>query len=160
MSSLTCDTYTYYDYRTPYGRITIGVKSDALYRVELGKITMDGFYRPSELSNTCATQLLEYFAGKRHIFDLPLAPQGSTFQLQVWQAIENIPYAQTRTCSEIAQIIGRPNSFRMVGAAVNENPLIILIPAHRVINPRAHKDLTNKKERLKTAFLDLEKNFI
>ncbi len=159
MSSLTYNPPTYYDYRTPYGRITIGEKNGAVYRVELGKITLEGTYRPSELSNACATQLLEFFAGKRQVFDLPLAPTGSDFKQKVWCAVENIPYGQTRTSTEIAQVIGRPNSFRMVGTAVKENPLIVLIPTHRVINPKRHSEPTDKKARLQTALLDLEKRF-
>ena len=78
-------------------------------------------------------QLTAYFAGQLRTFDLPLAPQGTPFQLQVWQTLPEIPYGQTRTYTQIAEMIGRPRAVRAVGAANGANPLPILVPCHRVI---------------------------
>ncbi|MFB0954113.1 MAG: methylated-DNA--[protein]-cysteine S-methyltransferase, partial [Aeromonadaceae bacterium] len=74
-----------------------------------------------------------YFAGERHAFDLPLSQHGTEFQLQVWRALVQIPYGQTRSYADIAQTIGNPKAVRAVGATNGRNPLAIIIPCHRVI---------------------------
>lgn len=79
------------------------------------------------------TQLAEYFAGERTSFDLPLAPQGTPFQLEVWAALREIPYGETASYADIARAVGRPTGFRAVGAANGRNPLSIIVPCHRVI---------------------------
>ncbi|MDO4681212.1 MAG: methylated-DNA--[protein]-cysteine S-methyltransferase [Lautropia sp.] len=78
-------------------------------------------------------QLDEYFAGRRQQFELPLAPQGTPFQQQVWQALRDIPYGQTWHYGQLARHIGNPRSVRAVGAANGRNPIAIIIPCHRVI---------------------------
>ena len=78
-------------------------------------------------------QLSEYFAGQRRQFDLPLAPNATPFQARVLAALQNIPYGETRSYSDIAQTIGKPKAVRAVGAANAKNPLPIVIPCHRVI---------------------------
>ena len=78
-------------------------------------------------------QLLEYFAGERRVFALPLRPVGTAFQLKAWQALAEIPYGETRSYAEQAQRIGAPDAVRAVGAANGKNPLPILLPCHRVI---------------------------
>ena len=78
-------------------------------------------------------QLDEYFAGKRHTFDLPLNPHGTPFQLAVWMELRNIPYATTISYGEIARRVGKPTASRAVGAANGRNPLSIIVPCHRVI---------------------------
>jgi len=80
-----------------------------------------------------ATQLTEYFGGTRRTFDLPLVPQGTSFQMQVWQALQTIPYGKTVSYGELAEQIDRPTASRAVGAANGKNPLPIVIPCHRVI---------------------------
>ena len=85
------------------------------------------------LTAWAAAQLEEYFAGRRSIFTVPLAPQGTEFQLAVWKALRDIPYGQTRTYSEIAGAVGRPRAARAVGMANHDNPLLIMTPCHRVI---------------------------
>ncbi|MCU0790561.1 MAG: methylated-DNA--[protein]-cysteine S-methyltransferase [Nitratireductor sp.] len=79
-------------------------------------------------------QLQAYFAGELTQFDLPLAPEGNSFQLKVWNALLQIPYGSTATYGEIAIAIGEPlSASRAVGAANGANPLPIVIPCHRVI---------------------------
>ena len=80
-----------------------------------------------------AGQFSAYFAGERHAFDLPLSQHGSEFQLQVWRALAQIPYGQTRSYADIADTIGNPKAVRAVGAANGRNPLPIIVPCHRVI---------------------------
>ena len=80
-----------------------------------------------------AAQLADYFAGSRTAFDLPLAPRGTAFQRDVWRALDEIPYGETRTYADIARTIGRPTATRAVGAANGRNPISIVTPCHRVI---------------------------
>lgn len=78
-------------------------------------------------------ELSEYFNGSRREFKIPLAPEGTSFQKQVWEALRRIPYGRTRSYKEIAEEIGNPKAFRAVGLANNKNPISIIVPCHRVI---------------------------
>ena len=80
-----------------------------------------------------ARQLAEYFAGDRRTFDLPLGPEGTGFQHLVWRALTTIPFGETRTYGQQAQLIKRPSASRAVGAANGKNPIGIIVPCHRVI---------------------------
>jgi methylated-DNA-[protein]-cysteine S-methyltransferase len=80
-----------------------------------------------------AAQFRAYFEGKLREFDLPLVPRGTEFQLQVWNALREIPYGKTCSYAELAQTIGKPKAVRAVGAANGRNPLAIVVPCHRVI---------------------------
>jgi len=85
------------------------------------------------LIQKAAAQIKEYFAGERKIFKLPIVMRGTEFQMAVWQALQKIPYGETRTYKEIAASIGRPKAVRAVGMANNRNPISIIVPCHRVI---------------------------
>jgi methylated-DNA-[protein]-cysteine S-methyltransferase len=78
-------------------------------------------------------QLDAYFAGARTSFALPLAPEGSAFQLRVWSALEEIPFGQTWSYRRLAEQVGRPGAARAVGSANARNPISIVVPCHRVI---------------------------
>jgi len=78
-------------------------------------------------------QLEAYFSGALKTFDLPLAPKGTPFQIDVWSALQTIPYGATCSYSDIARQIGRADAVRAVGAANGQNPIPIVIPCHRVI---------------------------
>ena len=78
-------------------------------------------------------QLRAYFAGELEAFDLPLAPEGTPFQLGVWNRLGEIPYGETISYGELARRIGNPNASRAVGLANGSNPIPIVIPCHRVI---------------------------
>jgi methylated-DNA-[protein]-cysteine S-methyltransferase len=79
------------------------------------------------------TQLIEYFSDARRTFELPLAPQGTSFQLRVWRALCTIPYGETLSYGELAHRLGLVNGARAVGLANGANPLPIVVPCHRVI---------------------------
>ena len=79
-------------------------------------------------------QLKDYFAGKRHDFELPLdLSSGTEFQQAVWQTLLKIPYSRTWTYGAVADLIHKPSAVRAVGAAIGRNPLGIVVPCHRVI---------------------------
>ena len=90
--------------------------------------------KPGPLVLEAARQLREYFSGERAVFDLPLAPEGTPFQLEVWRALTKIPYAETASYRDIAIAVNRPKGFQAIGQANTRNPLPIVVPCHRVIN--------------------------
>jgi methylated-DNA-[protein]-cysteine S-methyltransferase len=80
-----------------------------------------------------AQQLDEYFAGARTDFDVDVDLAGTPFQLEVWRALQAIPYGETISYAELARRIGRPAAVRAVGSANGRNPVSIIVPCHRVI---------------------------
>jgi methylated-DNA-[protein]-cysteine S-methyltransferase len=78
-------------------------------------------------------QLVEYFAGERRSFDLPVARRGSTFQEAVWEELSRIPFGETRTYGQVAQAIGRPGEAVEVGSSCAANPVLLVVPCHRVV---------------------------
>lgn len=101
-------------------------------------------------------QLREYVEGARTSFDLRIRPMGTAFQRDVWTALRNIPYGETRTYSEIAQAVGRPTAIRAVGAANGDNPLPVVVPCHRVIGQSGRLTGFAGGLPLKRFLLDLE----
>ena len=78
-------------------------------------------------------QLDEYFSGERKHFNLPLAPKGTNFQKQVWQALTEIPCGETKSYGWIAKSIKNEKAVRAVGTANGANPIALIVPCHRVI---------------------------
>jgi O-6-methylguanine DNA methyltransferase len=87
-----------------------------------------------------ATQLREYFAAQRRVFDLPLDLRGTPFQRRVWTEVARIPFGRTASYSMVALLVDRPQAARAVGAANGANPVPIVVPCHRVVG--AQGDLT------------------
>jgi len=81
----------------------------------------------------CISQLDEYFAGKRRIFDFPFRQPGTDFQQSVWNELVKIPYGQSISYLELARRLGNPKSIRAVGTTNGKNQLSIVVPCHRVI---------------------------
>lgn len=121
----------YYD--SPIGRIEITGTPDAVTSISAGTCENCQDKGSSPAAKECMKQLKDYFEGKRTIFDFPSAPHGTPFQEEVWKALSEIPYGQTRTYKEVANALGRPSSVRAVANAIGKNPLLIVVPCHRVI---------------------------
>lgn len=118
---------------TPIGHVGIESEDDRLTQVTFqARGPLDGIPRGGVLAET-ARQLDAYFSQRLREFDLPLAPRGTAFQLNVWNALQKIPYGKTWSYADLAKRIGRPDAVRAVGAANGRNPLPIIIPCHRVI---------------------------
>ena len=116
---------------SPVGPITIAEQDSAITHVLFGECVEAG--ERTELLSEAERQLNEYFAGERRAFELPLRPEGTLFQKDVWNALTQIPCGETRTYAEIARAVGRDKAFRAVGMANHNNPISIIIPCHRVI---------------------------
>ncbi|CAA6827210.1 MAG: Methylated-DNA--protein-cysteine methyltransferase (EC [uncultured Thiotrichaceae bacterium] len=95
---------------------------------------VDGLQEQSNaIIDETTEQLQQYFDGKRETFDLPLKLQGTVFQQQAWQALQQIPFGETRSYSDQAEAINNPNAVRAIGHANSLNPISIVVPCHRVI---------------------------
>ena len=105
---------------------------------------------------TVLAQLRDYFAGKRREFDLPLAPEGTKFQLKVWSALRTIPYGKTWSYGELARRIRKPKAARAVGAANGQNPIPIIVPCHRVIGANGSLTGFGGGLKIKRILLELE----
>ena len=123
----------YYD--TKIGKIQIEENGEAITKIHYVQKDIEETVEGKEtvLLKEAIKQLNEYFEGKRNIFDLPLAPEGTEFQKKVWKALTEIPFGETKSYGEIAKVIGNEKASRAVGMANNKNPIMIVIPCHRVI---------------------------
>ena len=128
--------YTYM--KSPAGTILLARTEAGITHIQFeeGKYPVrprDSWRREDKPLLEALDQLRAYFYGSHESFDLPLAPEGTAFQLRVWDALKGIPCGETVSYANIARHIGRPNAVRAVGAANGRNPLPIVIPCHRVI---------------------------
>lgn len=142
-------------YKSCVGNILIEADNKAITRIQFN--TSNVSYCSSSLEQEAAKQLDEYFKGKRKKFDLPLNLKGTEFQKKVWEALKQIPYAQTRSYKEIAMMIGNKNASRAVGMANNKNPCPIVVPCHRVIGSNGSLVGYALGLDIKKKLLDLEK---
>lgn len=104
-------------------------------------------------------ELEEYFSGKRKTFSVPLSLHGTKFQKRVWSALCEIPYGETRSYSEIAAAVDNPKACRAVGMANNKNPIMIMVPCHRVIGKDGSLVGYGGGLSIKKKLLKLEKTF-
>ncbi len=119
-------------YNTEVGLIKIGYTDTAVFALSVVD-RIDAPDQPSELSEQVYVEIKEYLAGKRRSFDFKYELYGTEFQMSVWRALAGIPYGQTRTYQQMAEAVGNPRACRAVGMACNKNPLMIVIPCHRVV---------------------------
>jgi methylated-DNA-[protein]-cysteine S-methyltransferase len=119
-------------YSSPVGTLLIESKDD--------KITVVNFLKSEKLEeigspviDQCIHELDEYFYEGRKFFTIELAPEGSAFQLKVWNELLTIPYGKTISYEALAIRVGDINTVRAVGLANGQNPIAIIIPCHRVI---------------------------
>ena len=124
-------------YPSPLGDIALTANEQGLSALafQAGKspITFTGLIEDNSKFSDVIQQLSEYFAGERKTFDLPLSPNGTTFQKQVWQALTEIPCGETKSYGWIAKSINNEKAVRAVGTANGANPIALIVPCHRVI---------------------------
>ena len=127
-----------YSFQSPIGFLTICEQDNQLIRLYLdnqdrGILQSRNFEYHSDFLHEVYHQLNEYFAGKRKIFDLPVDGKGTAFQKAVWRELQKIPYGETRSYEDIAVAIGNKKAVRAIGQANGRNPIMIVVPCHRVI---------------------------
>lgn len=119
---------------SPLGKIKIIGDADAIKMVSF----IDREERETEgvlplTVRNCKKQLKEYFQGKRKEFNVPLAPEGTDFQKEVWGTLVDIPFGVTSTYAKQSVKLGDIKKIRAVGSANGKNPIAVIVPCHRVI---------------------------
>lgn len=121
-------------YESPIGDLAIVASDQAIIQISL--VQSSDFTKDEtahQLCLNCQKQLEEYFAGERKSFDVPIAYEGTAFQKKVWNAIKDIPYGAVTTYQDLAIGVGNKRGYRAVAKALHDNPILIIIPCHRVI---------------------------
>lgn len=121
-----------YYIESPIGVLGISADEGGISRICIANEPPSSCPLPEPVA-AAAKQLGEYFKGERRKFKLPLAPKGTPFQRAVWDELLKIPYGSTASYGEIAARVGNPKAARAVGMANNKNPIMIVIPCHRVV---------------------------
>ncbi len=143
-------------YNTKIGKLKIEYDNDAITGIAYAKNEKEQGIR-SELSDKTVLQLEEYFDGRRKEFDIPIKLRGTEFQKRVWNELLKIPYGKTVSYKDIAIKIGNPKACRAVGMANHNNPILIIVPCHRVINENKKLGGYALGLELKRRLLELEK---
>jgi methylated-DNA-[protein]-cysteine S-methyltransferase len=122
---------------TPLGELAVRASESGITQIQF-LVTTDiersgNAEHGNAITALAIEQLSEYFTGERHIFALPLAPQGTEFQHKIWTALQTIEFGVSCSYGDIAKHIHQPTAARAVGMANSKNPIAIVIPCHRVI---------------------------
>ncbi len=125
------DSVTYY--KTPIGIARIVGDDDGISSITVVDSTAETSTKIPGCLQDCVLQLDEYFQNKRTTFSLKLNPKGTVFQKEVWNALQQIPYAETRSYLKQSEAMGDIKAIRAVASANGKNPIWIVIPCHRVI---------------------------
>ena len=120
-----------YTFSSPIGAVRLTEDDGSITRIELIDATDEATSTP--LQREAARQILAFLRGERQQLEFPFRMVGTSFQQRVWHVLRQIPYGATRTYGEIAVEIGNPRASRAVGMACNKNPLLLIVPCHRVI---------------------------
>ncbi len=124
-------------YHSPIGPLEI--VGTEMYIIQINFLDTEGEVVEKEQGDLppvimdCIAQLEAYFRGERREFSLPLEPKGTAFQHAVWRQLLAIPYGRTVSYLDIARQLNNEKAIRAVGAANGQNPIVIIIPCHRVI---------------------------
>ncbi|MCI1956130.1 MAG: methylated-DNA--[protein]-cysteine S-methyltransferase [Oscillospiraceae bacterium] len=142
---------------------TLGIAENGTGMTDLflrGRIRTEGFREEkTPLIQDAVSQLREYFGGKRKAFNIPLSLSGTAFQLSDWKALRTIPYGETRSYQQIAEQLGNPKACRAVGMVNNRNPVLIVVPCHRVIGKDGSLTGYGCGLEKKELLLELERRF-
>lgn len=147
--------YAYYDF--PFGILKIRYTDAAVVSINVAKKAEEDCER-SKLSDLAHGQICAYLAGRLRDFDFPFELRGTGFQKRAWEALCRIPYGETRTYKQVAAELGNPKACRAVGLANNRNPLMIVVPCHRVIGTNGALTGYAGGLEMKKALLELEAN--
>ena len=115
---------------TPLGPILIRSDGEAITEILFSEGASDC---PDPLTEAAVRQIGEYFSGTRREFCLPLRLSGTPFEQAVYRALLQIPYGKTASYGQLASQAGHPGAARAVGSAMRKNPLVLVVPCHRVL---------------------------
>ena len=147
----------YREYASPLGKILLQCNDYAITGLWLDRELPGGVNSEEPLLLRAQAWLDAYFRGENPVLDLPLEPEGTAFQKEVWQILLTIPYGRSMTYGEIAARLGRRMSAQAVGGAVGRNPIALMIPCHRVLGAKGALTGFGYGLERKKQLLDLEK---
>ena len=142
---------------SPLGNILLQCNDYAITGLWLDRELPGGVNLEESLLLRAQAWLDAYFRGENPVLDLPLEPEGTAFQKEVWQILLTIPYGSSMTYGEIAARLGRRMSAQAVGGAVGRNPIALMIPCHRVLGAKGALTGFGYGLERKKQLLDLEK---
>ena len=133
----------YTTYESPLGTLTLYATASALIGLTFPTQSVN-FQEPVVIDQTISSPILQqtiqwldqYFAGQVPTITIPLAPQGTKFQQNVWSQLEHIPYGSSLTYGELSQRVFNspaPKGAQAIGSAVGANPISLIIPCHRIL---------------------------
>lgn len=120
-------------HKTPIGYLYISENNGEITDISVKEADAHGTKASTPVLKQAAKELDEYFSGARTHFDLPLDPSGTDFQKKIWIQMAKIPYGTAINYGELARRAGSPQGARAAGGACNKNPILIVLPCHRVI---------------------------
>ena len=124
---------TQFTLKTVIGELLVTTNDETVTGISLNSSDIE--VKPCrEFEIEVAREIKEFLSGERESFEFSYEFTGSAFQVMVWKELLNIPYGETATYSEIARRIGKPGASRAVGMACNRNPLLLVVPCHRVVS--------------------------
>ena len=119
-------------FNTPIGAVRLTEEGGSIIRIELTDADASSS-APTPLLREAEHQITAFLRGDCRQLDFPIRLVGTAFQQRVWRALQQIPYGATRTYGAIATAIGNSRASRAVGMACNKNPLLLIVPCHRVV---------------------------
>lgn len=122
-------------FNSPIGAVRMVEDGASIIRIELTDTAVASI-APTPLLQEAERQITAFLTGEHQQLDFPIRMVGTPFQQRVWRALQEIPYGTTRTYGAIASTIGNPRASRAVGMACNKNPLLLIVPCHRVMGAR------------------------
>jgi len=160
-TTLFWNDYCFYLAATKECLVFIGANEQGKQELEI----WNKKYLPNSklVENDCALsdykrELTSYLNGKKSMFDVPLALYGTTFQKRVWEELRKVTYGEVTTYTDIAKRIGQPKAVRAVANAIGQNPLLFIVPCHRVIRKDGNLSGFRAGVPLKRTLLQLESN--
>lgn len=120
-------------YDSPVGPLHLRADDQGLCQVAFSTDRTSPRHTDIPILQQAIDELSDYFAGTRQQFTVPLSLHGTAFRQSVWHYLLTIPYGQTRSYGNVAKALNKPNAARAVGMANHWNPIVIIVPCHRVI---------------------------
>ena len=146
-----------YVIETPLGKALAAYEQEALVSLRFVEGDEESFDETTVLHEELKRQIGAYFSGESTAFDFPIAPKGTEFQQRIWNLLLDIPFGESLSYQSLSRKYGDEKAIRAIAAANGSNPIMILIPCHRVIG--SDGSLTGYAGGLwrKEALLDLER---
>lgn len=157
----------YYSFETPMGKMKVFFTDDGIIAISLTeeednfKYINKYYGNPIEVDKenyNYHEEIIKYLKGELKEFTIAFSFKGTEFQEKVWNGLLSIPYGETKTYKELAEIVGCPKGSRAVGGALNRNPIAIIVPCHRVIGSNGKLVGFAGGLDMKDKLLSLEKN--